>query len=55
MSLHAPASGAYIAVPFILNLISRHPACEVLLHRTTNTQGIAVDYQEEKSSIELFQ
>ncbi|GFN95550.1 nucleolar complex protein 4 homolog [Plakobranchus ocellatus] len=36
LSLHAPASALYTSLPFIMNLISRHPACEVLLHRTEN-------------------
>ncbi|GFR90716.1 nucleolar complex protein 4 homolog [Elysia marginata] len=34
LSLHAPTPALYISLPFIMNLISRHPACEVLLHRT---------------------
>jgi len=37
MSLHAPASGAMVAIPFIMNLISRHPACEVLIHKADRT------------------
>lgn len=34
LSLHAPTPALYISLPFIMNLINRHPACEVLLHRS---------------------
>ncbi|BFZ18181.1 hypothetical protein BsWGS_21220 [Bradybaena similaris] len=43
LCLHAPKSGSHIAVPFILNLISRHPACEVLLHRTEGPTELGTD------------
>ncbi|CAG5123365.1 unnamed protein product [Candidula unifasciata] len=43
LCLHAPASGSHIAIPFISNLISRHPTCEVLLHRTQGPTELDTD------------
>jgi len=52
MCLHAPASGAAIAVPFILNLICRHPACEVLLHRPAGSDSVESDpFLEEEEDM----
>ncbi|XP_059176208.1 nucleolar complex protein 4 homolog [Physella acuta] len=34
LSLHAPASAVYIIIPFIFNLINRHPALNVMLGRS---------------------
>ncbi|XP_013090725.2 nucleolar complex protein 4 homolog [Biomphalaria glabrata] len=34
LSLHAPASAVHIAIPFIFNLIARHPSLEVMIGRT---------------------
>ncbi|XP_005106560.1 nucleolar complex protein 4 homolog isoform X1 [Aplysia californica] len=52
MCLHAPASGAHIAVPFVLNLISRHPACEVLLHRVSGAEVLDSDpYLEDEEDM----
>ncbi|RUS85637.1 hypothetical protein EGW08_006583 [Elysia chlorotica] len=43
LSLHAPTPALYISLPFIMNLISRHPACEVLLHRSEGPQEFDED------------
>ncbi|CAG2185259.1 NOC4 [Mytilus edulis] len=37
LCLTAPAPGLSIAVPFIYNLINRHPNCNVLIHRTDSS------------------
>ena len=33
LALTAPPSGAMLAIPFVCNLIRRHPSCQVLIHR----------------------
>ncbi|CAL1535418.1 unnamed protein product [Lymnaea stagnalis] len=45
LCLHAPASAAHICVPFIFNLVARHPALEVMLGvgRTDGTKEFETD------------
>ena len=33
LALTAPPSGAMLVIPFVCNLIKRHPSCQVLIHR----------------------
>lgn len=47
ISLTAPASALTITIPFIYNLINRHPNCKVLIHRE-----MPVDLLEDPYSIE---
>ncbi|XP_065829232.1 nucleolar complex protein 4 homolog [Oscarella lobularis] len=42
LSLTAPPSGIILVIPFICNLIKRHPACRVLVHRKTD-EGLDCD------------
>ena len=39
LALTAPPGGLTVIVPFIYNLINRHPHCKMLLHRTDGPQG----------------
>ncbi|KAK3085127.1 hypothetical protein FSP39_024825 [Pinctada imbricata] len=43
LSLTAPQFGLTVTVPFIYNLINRHPNCKVLLHRPNSTTEVAED------------
>lgn len=47
ISLTAPASALTITIPFIYNLINRHPNCKILIHRETPE-----DLQEDAYKIE---
>lgn len=47
ISLTAPASALTITIPFIYNLINRHPNCKILIHRETPE-----DLQEDAYNIE---
>ncbi|KAL5017194.1 hypothetical protein ScPMuIL_006783 [Solemya velum] len=41
--LTAPPTGQMLAIPFIYNLIYRHPSCKVLLHRPDGPKDIEED------------
>ncbi|KAJ8311953.1 hypothetical protein KUTeg_009326, partial [Tegillarca granosa] len=43
ISLTAPTPGLTISIPFVYNLINRHPNCKVLLHRTDGPSDITSD------------
>lgn len=43
LCLTAPAPGLTIAIPFIYNLINRHPNCNVLIHRTDGSTELSAD------------
>eukprot|EP01102_Stenamoeba_stenopodia_P014067 TRINITY_DN4643_c0_g1_i2.p1 TRINITY_DN4643_c0_g1~~TRINITY_DN4643_c0_g1_i2.p1 ORF type:complete len:184 (-),score=31.38 TRINITY_DN4643_c0_g1_i2:172-723(-) len=37
--LTAPPAGCMFVLPFIFNLLCRHPACQVLIHRQSEREG----------------
>lgn len=39
LALLASASGVVIVIPFVYNLLKRHPSCMVMLHRPENTEN----------------
>ena len=39
LSLTAPPSGLAVILPFVFNLVRRHPNCEVLMHRPDAAAG----------------
>ncbi|XP_033747229.1 LOW QUALITY PROTEIN: nucleolar complex protein 4 homolog B-like [Pecten maximus] len=43
ISLTAPPSGLTVSIPFIYNLIHRHPNCRILLHRTDGPSEVSED------------
>lgn len=54
ISLRAPASSLTITVPFIYNLINRHPNCKVLIHRETPVGMKCQLLQKTKSTVILY-
>ncbi|XP_022336832.2 nucleolar complex protein 4 homolog A-like [Crassostrea virginica] len=50
ISLRAPASSLTITVPFIYNLINRHPNCKVLIHRETPVELQEDPYNSEEQN-----
>lgn len=60
ISLTAPASALTITIPFIYNLINRHPNCKILIHRETpeGKQGQiytqSISYLGDKSTHGLY-
>lgn len=45
LALTAPPAGLLIVLPFIYNLIRRHPSCRVLLHKPSAEEGEEGFYQ----------
>ncbi|XP_069134720.1 nucleolar complex protein 4 homolog B-like [Argopecten irradians] len=43
ISLTAPPSGLTVSIPFVYNLIHRHPNCRILLHRTDGPSEVVED------------
>lgn len=39
LALTAPPTALLIVLPFIYNLIRRHPSCRVLIHKPTTEDG----------------
>ena len=39
LSLTAPPNGLAVILPFVFNLVRRHPNCEVLMHRPDAATG----------------
>ncbi|XP_061163332.1 nucleolar complex protein 4 homolog B-like [Saccostrea echinata] len=48
ISLTAPASALMVTIPFIYNLISRHPNCKILIHRESPTELQEDPYCQEE-------
>lgn len=44
LSLYASASGTVIIIPFIYNLLKRHPTCMILIHNSINSESD--DYED---------
>ncbi|XP_043921486.1 nucleolar complex protein 4 homolog [Protopterus annectens] len=43
LALTAPPQALLMVIPFICNLIRRHPACKVLIHRPSGPEGLSED------------
>ncbi|WAR02028.1 NOC4B-like protein [Mya arenaria] len=53
ISLSAPPAGLLVAVPFIYNMIIRHPACKKLIHRPDSDMSFDTDpYDPEEEDPE---
>ncbi|XP_048751720.2 nucleolar complex protein 4 homolog B-like [Ostrea edulis] len=48
ISLTAPANALVITIPFIYNLINRHPNCKVLINKDTPTELLEDPYSQEE-------
>ncbi|CDK25702.1 unnamed protein product [Kuraishia capsulata CBS 1993] len=48
IALTAPPSGVVIVIPFIYNLLKRHPTCMLLLHNTTEFESFEDPFDEEE-------
>jgi U3 small nucleolar RNA-associated protein 19 len=47
LSLHAPPAGIIIVVPWIYNLLKKHPACTFMIHRETRTAELKETLENE--------
>lgn len=48
LTLHAPPSGIVVVVPWIYNLLKRHPACSFMIHRKPNSGTEALSLEDER-------
>lgn len=46
LALTAPPGGLTVIIPFIYNLVNRHPNCKALLHRPDGPTGKGVIYRQ---------
>ncbi|MCJ1466105.1 hypothetical protein MMC07_004724 [Pseudocyphellaria aurata] len=48
LTIHAPPSGIVVVVPWIYNLLKRHPACSFMIHRKLKSGTEALSPEEER-------